>query len=1149
MRAVFEDPSGRRRRRLAGVLGLAALGASVLTTIFGTSLALTPLVAPRRSPVRNTASETVVLNQRHAHQRTALASHRRSRRAPPRAKAAAGQAPLAMAFYAPWEDSGLDSFRAHAAHLDILIPAWLRLSEDGASIDDRDYDPASNPRNTALVEAARHAGVAILPLISNAREGVFNPAAVHALVNSREKSEAFAANLAAWIKQRGFQGVNLDFELVPPHDWPALARTIDRVAAIFHEQGLSVTADLEASLPTSLAAPVVQACDWVVLMVYDEHSEDGDAGPIASIDWSNKVWNRWAAAFPGSKLVLGVGSFGYDWPGGRSPAASLSFDDVMSLASENREGESPESVIRIDPESRNPYYVYQDEKEVRHTVWFLDAITAFNQWHWARQSGARGLALWVAGNEDPAVWSILNRATLGGPPDPAPLGEISFPYQIDFRGAGEVLRVVQRPSQGKRTLVTGPDGGIMSWSYQSYAFPFLIEKSGFQRRKLVLTFDDGPDPEFTPQIIEELQRLQAPAAFFVLGEQAVRYPRLIARLAAAGFEIGNHSYTHPDLGAVGEQHGLLEVNATQRAIEAILGRSTLLFRPPYNADSQPETAAQVRPVELAGRLNYITVGENIDPTDWNLKIQDPDGTLRRRTGADIAQSVIRDVESRAGTGEEGNVILLHDAGGDRSATVEALGLMIPELRRRGYQFVSLAELLGRRRDELMPLVRRSDFGLVGVDKLVFYAASWTESALKFCFFAAILIGIGRAVLVAVLAWINRRPREFAPMTAPLTAGVLIAAWNEEKVIASTVRSVLGSRYPLQEVIVIDDGSTDETARVVEFEFGGDPRVRVIRKPNGGKASALNAGYAAAGSDVLICVDADTVLHPDAIGLLLRHFDDPNVAAVAGNVRVGNTGTVLTRWQSLEYTTSQNLDRRAYEGLNCITVVPGAIGAWRREDVLAAGGYDVDTLAEDMDLTWRLLLAGRRIENEVNALSFTEAPETAGPFFRQRFRWAYGTLQCLWKHRSAFGRAGWFGRFAMPQLWLFQVVFQVLAPLIDLTVAASLLTAAWVLFSMGGSIEVDRLAAVRGGLITVMGSFGLFYVVELATAWLAYTLERRPKFDLWFLFLQRLVYRQIMYAVVWRALWRAAGGGSARWGKLGRLGTVRVEAPAGRHSVP
>ena len=152
------------------------------------------------------------------------------------------------------------------------------------------------------------------------------------------------------------------------------------------------------------------------------------------------------------------------------------------------------------------------------------------------------------------------------------------------------------------------------------------------------------------------------------------------------------------------------------------------------------------------------------------------------------------------------------------------------------------------------------------------------------------------------------------------------------------------------------------------------------------------------------------------------------------MKVGNRVNILTRWQSLEYITSQNLDRRAYAYLNAMTVVPGAVGAWRKSAVVAAGGYLRDTMAEDMELTYRLRRDGWRITADPETVGCTEAPATLRMFFRQRFRWTYGTLQCLWKHRGALFRYGWFGWVAIPAVWLFQVFFQALGPLVDLKLA-------------------------------------------------------------------------------------------------------------------
>src|SRR5581483_2187795 len=195
--------------------------------------------------------------------------------------------------------------------------------------------------------------------------------------------------------------------------------------------------------------------------------------------------------------------------------------------------------------------------------------------------------------------------------------------------------------------------------------------------------------------------------------------------------------------------------------------------------------------------------------------------------------------------------------------------------------------------------------------------------------------------------------------------VLIPAYNEEKVIERTVRSVLASSYPKLRVIVVDDGSKDATLQVARSAFASEVeqgRVVILTKTNRGKAEALNFGlrHVADDEELFVGIDADTVIAPDAVSLLVPHFLNPKVGAVAGNAKVGNRVNLWTRWQALEYVTSQNFERRALNTLGAVSVVPGAIGAWRTAAVRELGGYQTDTVAEDADLTMALLQRGYRV---------------------------------------------------------------------------------------------------------------------------------------------------------------------------------------------
>src|SRR5207302_1897126 len=253
--------------------------------------------------------------------------------------------------------------------------------------------------------------------------------------------------------------------------------------------------------------------------------------------------------------------------------------------------------------------------------------------------------------------------------------------------------------------------------------------------------------------------------------------------------------------------------------------------------------------------------------------------------------------------------------------------------------------------------------------------------------------------------------------------VLVPAYNEEKVIERTVRSVLGSTYPNLRVIVIDDGSNDNTLAVARNAFReevDEGRVVIFTKPNAGKAEALNFGlqHLRPEEEFFVGIDADTIIAPDAITHLVPRFLNPKVAAVAGNAKVGNRVNLWTRWQALEYITSQNFERRALNTLGAVSVVPGAIGAWRTAAVRQAGSYHTDTVAEDADLTMALLQNGYRVEYEDLSLAFTEAPVNANGLMRQRFRWSFGILQAVWKHRSAFARKGALGWIALPNIIIF-----------------------------------------------------------------------------------------------------------------------------------
>lgn len=1142
---VFFDPHGKRGR-IAGaiVTALVLLGVSLVATLLfvGTFAAprLPRLSAEHRATeladsraIGQTPHSLATLRLRNELAREIVHGNRKA--------APKNSSTIALGFYATWETAGLDSLKAHAGALTHLAPQWLHLAPVGAKdpIDYHEFDLEKNPRNVDVIRTANANGVNIVPILDDYGASKFESARARKLLLDPSAQDRVADELTAFIRKNKFAGLNLDLEDLDEASGRALIGFAGRLRKRFQPYGLSLSADVESGNENVDFGKLADECDFVVPMVYDEHSQDMKAGPIASIGWSQDVLSRVLDKVDASKIVLGIGGFAYDWVDGKAGAQSMPFQEAMTEASGYR-SEPAEKVIRFDEDSMNTTFAYRDDSDKLHEVWLLDAISAYNQVRLAANAHLRGAALWALGSEDPATWSFFDHRRLLKP-DPNGVQSIRYAYELSFTGRGEILQVRGRPKQGRRDIEVDPDTKLITdCRTVSYASPYVVEKSGYLPKKVALTFDDGPDPQWTPQILDILKREHAPATFFDIGSNVEEYPSIANREVLDGHEVGSHSFTHPNMGEVADRRAKLEINLTQMAIEGATGRSTVLFRPPYNADSQPSTTEQLKPVLLADDMGYVTVGENIDTEDWDLEVPLPDGGTRPKTADDIVSAVIDGLQRRNTGDDEGNIVLMHDAGGDRSQTVAALSRLIPMLRAKGYELVPVSRLMHKTANDVMPAISAKDRMYFALGRWGLGAAFALRDGLAVLFRVAIVLGLCRVALIVPLAIAEWRRKKNLPL-ATGTVSVVIAAYNEAAVIARTVGSVLASRYPVEEVIVVDDGSTDGTTTALQAAFPDEPRLRILTKTNGGKASALNYGIQLAHGDLLFHIDADTILDSEAIGNLARHFHDVEVAAVAGNVTVGNEVNLLTRWQALEYITSQNLDRRAYARLNCITVVPGAIGMWRRSLVVSLGGYQTDTLAEDTDLTWRLRREGFRIENDPQAFAYTEAPERAGPFIRQRFRWSYGTLQCLWKHRGALGRNGWFGRLALPTQWLFGVIFQSLAPLVDIQVVIALLAFAVDLLSPSGESRTYAVGTDSANLTQVLVMYVLFLAADLAAGAVALRMEGRPLGRLVWLIPQRLIYRQLMVLVMIKSVAHAVAGRAAGWGKLARTGNVQIAA--------
>ncbi|MFI5349231.1 MAG: glycosyltransferase, partial [Elusimicrobiota bacterium] len=984
---IFHDPSGRRKRWLlyAEVLLIACGGLLAAAVVFsladvnlpGVSSAHVGRPAGQRRREKNSRNQLDVMRLellRGLTESGGLAKGAPRPQDPP---------PIVAAFFSPGPEAALDALRLNAGKLTHLFPARFHLSPDGSRLAYANLDTFETAADREAMQIARAHRLQIQPVLDNDGGNGFDPASVHRLLADPSARTAFIAKVVQQLTWVRFDGLNVDFENLSEEDAAMMGPFLQEFARALHGAGMQLSADVTADMPASELASWSSACDFVVLMAYDEHSGAGPAGPIASFGWFRAQLERAAASVPHDKLVIGVANYAYDWAAGAAEGKSLSYRQAVFALADHRPNDVPNVVVDFDPSSLNSTGAYEDEKGVHHEVWVLDAVSAGDQWSAARLTGARGAALWALGSEDPGVWSFLDRRRLGRPVDFGAMSKIEIPIDAEAGGEGEIYKIAATPTTGVRHLDVDPRTGIcLDESYYRLPTVYQVRRTGKADKTLALTFDDGPSEKYTAAVLDKLRDLRVPAAFFVVGKNALEHPELLRRMWAEGHEIGNHSFTHPDPARVSENNFRLEINATQRAVQSITGRSTLLLRPPYNGG--PTLLDEVKPMTIASRLGYWTIDDSIDPRDWSLV--DTHGKAPvERSAKDLADEVIAQVHAGAG-----NIILLHDAGGDRSRTIAALDLFVPVLLAEGYRFGSVASLIGLSRDEMMPAVRAEDAVPLSAASAVFLAQRWWSTGLNGCVALAISLVTLRWVGLTLLAWLHRR-RDRLPRAGAgrrLTVSVIISAYNEEKVINRTIDTVLASGYEGLEVVVVDDGSKDGTSAEVHRRFAGHPKVTLIRQENAGKSTALNRGMAACRGEILICLDADTLLAPDAVGLMAACFADPAVGAAAGNVKICNAQNTLTRCQLIEYITNQNLERRAYEMLNAVTVVPGAVGAWRRSVVAAVGGYGDDTLAEDMDLTWRIRRAGWKIVTESRAMGYTEAPETLAALYTQRSRWTY-----------------------------------------------------------------------------------------------------------------------------------------------------------------
>jgi cellulose synthase/poly-beta-1,6-N-acetylglucosamine synthase-like glycosyltransferase/spore germination protein YaaH/peptidoglycan/xylan/chitin deacetylase (PgdA/CDA1 family) len=1038
---------------------------------------------------------------------------------------------IRAAFYTPWNANlSLPDLEKNADKINTIFPEWFFIDTVTHRLQTR-IDSAS----LVLMQKKK---LRIMPILTNFNTSKkdFDGKLLHRILKDTIARNKFIQQVSDTLSFYHLSGINIDFEELKEKTNEPLTSFQKKLFETLHAKNLLVSMDVEPKNNDYDYKKLSDYNDYIILMAYDEYSGSTGPGPISGQKWIEDAVSWTADKIDPSKIIVGVAGFGYSWSDGKLDELPLTYNDAINKA------KTINAKIIYDDDTYNLHYNYatentEDSTDVtNHEVWFTDAATTFNILRFSDEFPTAGTALWRLGSEDQRIWKFYNRSLSNASLQKNPFNFDSLKTipvvqnSVGFQGEGEVLDIIYSPQPGKINFeIDTTEQLISEQNYVQLPSGYVIRKFAEDTtigkgHKLILTFDDGPSAEWTPKILDILERKKVPAAFFVIGINAEQNIPLLKREYNDGFEIGNHTFTHHNIAEMSMSRAALEMKLTRLLIESVTGHSTILFRAPYNADSEPQTYDELAPIERSRQENYLTINESIDPNDWALGV----------SADSIFERVVRQVQST-----NASIILLHDAGGEtRQATVDALPRIIDYFKKKGYVFSSVSDLMEKTRDEVMPRVADSrDRWTRKFNFFLAETAYWSGQILFTLFIIGILLSVGRMIVMAILASIQKRKEENSNSSAfpvfligkknkyPLV-GIIVPAYNEELNSIRTVNSLLAQDYPEIEIIFVDDGSGDKTFLNVSEAFKNNPKVFVFTKINGGKASALNFGIEKSNADFVVCIDADTQLKSDAVSLLMKKFDEENVAAVAGNVKVGNEVNMITRWQSIEYITSQNFDRRAFDLLNCITVIPGAIGAFRKDAILIAGGFTTDTLAEDCDLTMRLLRNGYIIRNCTAAISYTEAPETFKQFLKQRFRWSFGVMQCFWKHRDTIFNKKYknFGMIAMPNILIFQIILPILAPLADVILMLSLLAATF--------------GIVIASIPHIILYYFIFTLIDIAGAALAFAYEKENHFKLIWMLPQRLVYRQLMYYILIKSFNKAIKGEMQGWGALKRTGRVK-----------
>lgn len=990
--------------------------------------------------------------------------------------------------YLPAQDPrALSGFWQHCAALDAVLVESFEFDTRDQSLTALGDDPFGANDTGTLPEI----------LLTVAPRPTTSENSLEPLIADDAGRAQMLSAIKAATQNRSYAGLCLDLTAFPTLATDGLVALVRDMAAL--REGVPTSTCIIAGPEAALwrRPDLTAALDTSVVLGFDPVRPT--FAPIAPPDWFSTAMSKVTSVLPVRSQAVALASFGDHWRTGSAAVQTVSYAQALWLANQF------DGTIGSTTGSGSTYIQFLDQDRMQNRIWLADAVALFNQ---LRQLDAnQTIVVWPLGYEDPAIWPVLS-ADIGSVDAQSTLtGDIGLTDSLMQTGQGAVVTAIADGITGTREVQFDASGRAVWQSYPVLPSPVTLRSSEQSGAGLAMVTFGGLSPEVDlVALLDILRDNKISATFFLSDVDILRLGETINLIPENGHVIGAKVKSNALKAPLEAPYEALLNNGSQQVLAHLTGHRATPIRSPDRRLELPQTA-----VELDLTAAFVT--DNLIPVSSGATLQNPE-TDRARF---IAQ--LRDA-SLAGK----PAVMTFDLTTPHAALLVAtLPDLFDELRRDGFSLASLADVSGLTQRDLAPPDSAS---VKARDGVTFGILTFWHFGLTITFLVLLVFAMVRSTIYLTLAFV-RKP---APLRDPAYlpgVTVLVPAYNEANVIVRSIWSILGSDYPNFEIIVIDDGSTDNTYETIDAEFHDHPQVRVLRQENGGKWRAANHALPHIRAPLFVGVDADTILDPGALGWLVQHFKDERVGAVAGFVEVGNRKNFLTACQALEYLVSQAVARRSFETFDGIFVVPGAIGAWRVTAVNAAKAYSGDTITEDADLTVAIHRAGYKVRFQEQARAYTEAPEKVVPFLRQRRRWTLGMLQTSFKHRRAISEGRAIGLVSILDAIWFSLLTSILSPLVDFLLIVILIKLI-VGYSLHGS------ASLAGFPLPVIISYFVLAAIDISNTLAAFWFEK--KFDLKLLLLTpalRFGYRQLIYISSLQAMRDAITGRMPGWQKLQR----------------